>query len=154
MDRVKPLRTPTAAHTSGLVNLVLSRQTVFFFSEYEHPFIDWSMVITEPNVTSTRPLGLGSKLYLTNMPRMLNKDLMQSLSWLRQNRAGSVPDPEPEIKGGEDGLQKTIISAFQAFIWSKIKGWSGRGPRAPLLDPPLRVKKGSAASVKTTERVV
>ena len=40
-DRVKPLRTLTAAHTPGLVNLVLSRQTVFFFffAEYEHPFI-------------------------------------------------------------------------------------------------------------------
>ena len=48
------------------------------------------MVITEPTETSTRLLGLGSKLYPSNMPRMLNKDLfqfMQSLSPVRQYRA-------------------------------------------------------------------
>ena len=36
-----------AARTSGLANLVFSRQTVFFF-ECEHPFIDKLMVTTEP----------------------------------------------------------------------------------------------------------
>ena len=41
----------TEAQTSGLVNLVLSRKTVFF--ECEHPFIDKPMAITEPDVAST-----------------------------------------------------------------------------------------------------
>ena len=44
------------------------------------------MVTTEPAVGSPRLLGLGSKLYPSNIQRMLNKDLsqfMQSLS--RQN---------------------------------------------------------------------
>lgn len=58
-------------------NLVFSRQTVSFFN-YEHPFIDKTMVINEPAEPSACVLVLGSKLY----PRMLNKDLsrfMQSL---------------------------------------------------------------------------
>ena len=37
-----------AARTSGLANLVFSRQTVFVFFECEHPFIDKLMVTTEP----------------------------------------------------------------------------------------------------------
>ena len=36
------------------------------------------MVITEPAVPSARLLGLGSKLYPSNMTRMLNKDLSWS----------------------------------------------------------------------------
>ena len=78
----------TEAQTSGLVNLVLSRKTVFF--ECEHPFIDKPMAITEPAVASSRLLGLGSKLHPRNMPCMLNKNLtrfMHSLSQVRQNRA-------------------------------------------------------------------
>ena len=77
-----------AARFSGLVNLVFSRQTVSFFFECKHLFIDKPMVITEPNVLSAR--GLGSKLYPSNMPRMLNNDLTrftQSFSRVRQNRA-------------------------------------------------------------------
>ena len=45
-------------------------------------FID-AMFITEPAISSTSILGLGSKLYPSNMQCMLNKDLtrfMQSLS--------------------------------------------------------------------------
>ena len=52
------------------------------------PFIDKLMVITESAVASTQLLGLSSKLYPSNMQRMLNKDLtrfMQSLSRMRQN---------------------------------------------------------------------
>ena len=45
----------TAAQTYGQVNLVLSRQTVFFF-ERVHPFIDKPIVITNPTVASTRLL--------------------------------------------------------------------------------------------------
>ena len=47
------------------------------------------MVITEPPEPSARLLSLGSKLYPSNMRRMLNKDLIrfkQSLSRVRQNR--------------------------------------------------------------------
>ena len=36
------------------------------------------MVTNDPAVTSTRLLGLGSKLYPSSMPRMLNKDLTRS----------------------------------------------------------------------------
>jgi len=51
-------------------------------------FIDKPMVITEPVAVGIRVLGLGSKLYPSNMPRMLNKDLtrfVQRLSRVRQN---------------------------------------------------------------------
>ena len=65
-----------AAWTSGLVNLVFPRQTGFI--ECEHPFIDKPMVINEPAVANARFLSLGPKLYLSNMPRMLNKDLTSS----------------------------------------------------------------------------
>ena len=64
------------AQTSGLVNLVLSRQNGFF--ECEHPFIDKPIVITERailSLLSAQKLGLGSKLYPSNMQRMLSKDL-------------------------------------------------------------------------------
>ena len=47
------------------------------------------MVITEPPEPSARLLSLGSKLYPSNMQRMLNKDLIrfkQILSRVRQNR--------------------------------------------------------------------
>ena len=42
--------------------------------ECVHPFIDTTF-ITEPAVPSTSILGLGSKLYSSNMQCMLNKDL-------------------------------------------------------------------------------
>ena len=41
-----------AAQTSGLLNLVPSRQTGFF--ECKHPFIDKPMVLTEPAETTRR----------------------------------------------------------------------------------------------------
>ena len=79
----------TEAQTSGLVNLALSRKTVFF--ECEHPLIDKPMALTEPAVASARLLGLGSQLYPgLKTPQMLNKNLarfMHSLSQVRQNRA-------------------------------------------------------------------
>lgn len=65
-----------AAQTSGLVNLVLSRQTVFF--ECEHPFIDKPMVITEPAVTSSQLLGLGLKLFLAICLACSTKTLVDS----------------------------------------------------------------------------
>ena len=54
------------------------------------------LVITEPAVTSARLLGLGSKLYPSNMQRMLNKDFtgfMQSLFRVHQNRASERKAP-------------------------------------------------------------
>ena len=48
------------------------------------------MVITEPAVPSTRLVGLGSKLYPSNMQHMLNKVLtrfLQGRSRVRQNGA-------------------------------------------------------------------
>ena len=60
-----------ADQTSGLVNLVFSRQTGFF--KPEHPFIDKPIVITEPAVQSAWLLGMGSRLYPSNMQRVLNQ---------------------------------------------------------------------------------
>ena len=78
LNHVKPFCQVTAAQTFGLVNLVFSRQTVFF--ECEHPFIDNPMDIAESTVAST---GLGSKPYPSNLQRMFSKyhtRLEQSLS--------------------------------------------------------------------------
>ena len=50
------------------------------------------MFILKPAVTSARLLGLGLKLYPSNMQRLLNKDLtrfMQSLCRVRQGCAGA-----------------------------------------------------------------
>ena len=97
-----------ADQTSGLVNLVFSRQTGFF--KPEHPFIDKPIVITEPAVQSAWLLGLGSRLYPSNMQRVLNKDLTQfrqSLSRVRQNL-------ESERKVLLAGL--SVIRPFGDFI--------------------------------------
>ena len=56
-----------AARTSGT-----SRQSTV---ECEQLFIVKTMVITKRTVPSERLLGLGSKLYPSNLQRMLNKDL-------------------------------------------------------------------------------
>ena len=48
------------------------------------------MVMTDPIVPHRWLLGLASKLYDSNMQRMLNKDLTQfkqSLTWVPQNEA-------------------------------------------------------------------
>ena len=74
---LKPLRSPQPKF--WLVNLVLSRQTGCF--ECEHPFIDKPMVTTEPAVPSTQLLGLGSKLYPSNILCMLNKDLTRFMQY-------------------------------------------------------------------------
>ena len=59
----------TVAQTSGLVNLVFSRQTGFI--ECEHPLIDKPKVTTEPAVARARMLGLGSKRYLSTLVQRL-----------------------------------------------------------------------------------
>ena len=62
----------TAARISGLVNIVLSGQTIvklfFYFSS-----ASISLLITKSAVPSARLLGLGSKLYPSKIQRMLNK---------------------------------------------------------------------------------
>ena len=58
------------------------RASIFFYK---------STVINQPAVASWRLLGMGSKLYPSNMPCMLSKDLtrfMQSVSRVRKNRSG------------------------------------------------------------------
>ena len=66
---------------SSLCSRRSPKSSIFFFSgqtgffEYEHTFIDNPRVTTEPAVPSARLLGLGSKLYPSNMLRMLNKNL-------------------------------------------------------------------------------
>ena len=68
----------TTAQTSGPVNLVLSLQTGFFeCSIHLFEFIEKPMVTTKTSVASARLLGLGSKLYPSDMLRMFNKDLSQ-----------------------------------------------------------------------------
>ena len=70
MNHVKPLRSPQTSQPCSL-------SSNFFFL-VRASFIEKPIVISEPAVASTRLLGLGSKLYPSNMPRMLNKDLTPS----------------------------------------------------------------------------
>ena len=85
-----------AARFFELANRVFSRQTGFFF-ECKLLFTDKPMVVTEPTIPSAR--GLGSKLYPSNMPRMLNKDVTRAESFLstpklskrKKSSAGRVP---------------------------------------------------------------
>ena len=78
---------------------------LFFFFVCELLLIDKPMVTSEPAVTSAQLLGLGSKLYHSNMQHMLNEDntrFIQSPSRVRQNRgserkavlAGTVRAPQ------------------------------------------------------------
>ena len=82
-----------AARTSGLVNLVLSRQTGFFRVRTAG-FNGQPMVINDHAVASTQLIGMGSKLYPSKIPPMLNKDLTRSM----QNHSG----PEQAKKGSVD----------------------------------------------------
>ena len=67
----------SAAQTSGLVNLVLTRQTVFF--EGEHPVIGKPLVIsTQPAVASARVLGLGWSYILATCRACSRKILIDS----------------------------------------------------------------------------
>ena len=82
-----------AAQTSGPVNLVLSLQTVFFeCSIHLFEFIEKPMVTTKTAVASTWLLGLGSKLYPSNMPHMLKKNLSQFMQTFQvcQNQASLI----------------------------------------------------------------
>ena len=84
-NSVEPLKSPKP--NFRLANLVFSRQTGLF--ECEHPFIDKSMVVTDPTIPSARLLVLGWKMYLSNIQGTLNKDhtrCMKSLSHPRRPR--------------------------------------------------------------------
>ena len=82
------------------------------------------MVATELSVASTRILALGSKLYPSNMPRTLSKDLtglMQSLSRVNQ-RVRSIQPKFPEYRFGPTGkVSKKLVhlkrwtSFFETF---------------------------------------
>ena len=79
------------------------------------------MVITEPAVASTRLLGLGSKLYPSNMQRMLNRDLtqfMESFSRIRQNQASQR---KVQLAGWDGGyLVLSIPCFFDQFFYFSI----------------------------------
>ena len=78
----------TTAQTSGPVNLVLSLQTGFFeCSIHLFEFIEKPMVTTKTSVASAWLLGLGSKLYPSDMLRMFNKDLSQFIQSLSKLNA-------------------------------------------------------------------
>ena len=83
------------------------------------------MIITEPAVPSARVVGLGSKLYPSNMQRMLNKDLTQfmpSLSRERQNRAQNSETPNSPLKWlftwrEESPSTRKILEGGTTFPW-------------------------------------
>ena len=63
-------------------------------------------------------LGLGSKLYPSNMPRMLKKDLtrfMPILSRVRENRAS-----ERKTVSRVSDIEQTIVISFSILPGSKI----------------------------------
>ena len=75
----------------------------------------------EPAVPSARVVGLGSKLYPSNMQRMLNKDLTQfmpSLSRERQNRAQNSETPNSGGGGGRVSGMYNGQCKSSAFVYS------------------------------------
>ena len=103
LNHVKPLRSPQPKLLDE--SIVFSLVKLFFFFVCELLLIDKPMVTSEPAVTSAQLLGLGSKLYHSNMQHMLNEDntrFIQSPSRVRQNRgserkavlAGTVRAPQ------------------------------------------------------------
>ena len=109
-----------AAQTSRRVNRVFSRQTVFFFV-CELLLIDKPMVTSEPAVTSAQLLGLGSKLYHSNMQHMLNEDntrFIQSPSRVRQNRGS---ERKAVLAGTMRAPQFTLQTSQQTRDRKRIK---------------------------------
>ena len=79
----------TAVRTSGLVNPVFSCQTGFSSASICLLINRW-LQLSPLYILSTGPLRLGSKVYPSNMQRMLHKGFTrfkQSLSRARQDRA-------------------------------------------------------------------
>ena len=62
-----------------------------WFFECRHQFIYKPIIIIEPAVPSTLLLGLGSKLYPSNMQGMLNEDVINSCRiFIKKGFAGKV----------------------------------------------------------------
>ena len=70
LNHVKPLRSPQPKLLDE--SIVFSLVKLFFFFVCELLLIDKPMVTSELAVTSAQLLGLGSKLYHSNMQHMLN----------------------------------------------------------------------------------
>ena len=70
LNHVKPLRSPQPKLLDE--SIVFSLVNLFFFFVCELLLIDKPMVTSEPAVTSAQLLGLGSKLYHSNMQQILN----------------------------------------------------------------------------------
>ena len=85
--RVLSVSAITPSSISIILHMIWKPNSITGFFNSCILFID-AMFITEPAISSTSILGLGSKLYSSNMQCMLNKDLtwfMQSLSEEWQN---------------------------------------------------------------------
>ena len=122
-----------ASRTPGLVNLVFSRQTGFF--ECKHPFVDKPMVITEPAVASAQLLGLGSKLYPSNMLRMLNKDLTRFMQSLNFSSTLKSSKRKKDSAGRQSGV-------LLFTCWGKLKRTMYYHLVLPvLLSPPPKIRK-------------
>ena len=80
LNCVKPFESPHA-------QTLLSN----WFFECEHSFIDKPMVITEPVVPSARLLGIGSKLYLSNMQRYSPKSSQRKKGSAGREETASSP---------------------------------------------------------------
>ena len=82
-----PSRAITPSSISIILHMIWKPNSITGFFNSCILFID-AMFITEPAISSTSILGLGSKLYSSKMQCMINKDLtwfMQSLSEEWQN---------------------------------------------------------------------
>ena len=80
LNCVKPFESPHA-------QTLLSN----WFFKCEHSFIDKPMVITEPVVPSARLLGIGSKLYLSNMQRYSPKSSQRKKGSASREETASSP---------------------------------------------------------------
>ena len=126
------------------VDLVFSRQTGFFECAC---LLNKPMVITEPAVPSARLLGLGSKLYPSNMKRMVNKDFTrfkQSFS-----RTANSSKRKKDCAGRVFPQQREEWSV----LWSQAptRDWAQwriqeRGPGGPAL--PLFLVQSEAQRAK------
>ena len=106
------------AQSSGLVNVVFSRQTVLFCLECEHRFIDKPIVITEPAVASRRLSGQASKLYPSIKRGMLNKDL----SWFMQSFSSIFfltlrAEPPPFVFFNEEEKRRLYLNRVKPLRW-------------------------------------
>ena len=110
-------------------------QSCFFASNWvfvcEHPFNDELMFTTEPTVPSARILSLGSKMYPSDIQRMLDKDFtrfMQSLSRIGQNR---VSERKAVLLAGWQNVCEPEDN--KEYIISIKRTWSTVENRRPII---------------------